>query len=60
MYPFKEKLVICLLSSIYIFDPRSGWMRLPDMNTTRSHVMCGLVTDREGNKKIVIAGGYSE
>ena len=43
----------------FIFDLRSGWRRLPDMIRARHSMMCGLVTDRRGNKKIVIAGGHS-
>ena len=45
--------------SVYLFHPADGWVRLPNMNRGRAHMMCGLVTDREGNKKIVVAGGYS-
>ena len=42
----------------YLFHPVNGWIKLPNMARSRSHPMCGLVTDREGNKKIVVAGGY--
>ena len=44
----------------YIFHPLDGWRKLPNMHRARGFMMCGLVTDREGNKKIVVAGGISE
>ena len=42
----------------YLFHPVNGWIKLPNMARSRSHPMCGLVTDGEANKKIVVAGGY--
>ena len=42
----------------YLFHPVNGWIKVPNMARGRSHPMCGLVTDRDGNRKIVVAGGY--
>merc|ERR1712241_560840 len=36
-----------------------GWEELPDMSRPRRDMMCGLVTDSSGNRKIIVAGGFS-
>ena len=56
--------ILCLIfrdmiyALAYLFHPVNGWIKLPNMARSRSHPMCGLVKDREANKKIVVAGGY--
>ena len=44
---------------VHLFHPLTGWKRLPDMTYAREFAMCGLVTNKAGGKKIVVAGGIS-
>ena len=44
--------------SAYLFNRRTGWERLQNMTIARHGVMCGLVTDNRGNRKVIISGGY--
>ena len=45
--------------SAHLFHPLTGWKRLPDMTYGREFPMCGLVTNKAGGKKIVVAGGLT-
>ena len=44
---------------MYQFNRKLGWEQLDDMSRVREFMMCGLVTDSGGNRKIVVAGGLS-
>lgn len=60
MHSLKKITQICDINIClaYLFHPLNGWMRLPNMYSHRVHMMCGVVTNKDGNKKIVLAGGY--
>ena len=48
-----------MFNLVHLFHPLTGWKRLPDMAYAREFTMCGLVTSKDGNKKIVVAGGLT-
>ena len=51
---------LCLVHNlVHLFNPLTGWKRLPDMTYGREWTMCGLVTNKAGGKKIVVAGGLT-
>ena len=52
-------IAIAHFIAVYQFHRDEGWEKLPDMLRKRHYMMCGLVTDNAGNRKIVVAGGVS-
>ena len=48
-----------MFNLVHLFHPLTGWKRLPDMAYGREWTMCGLVTNKAGGKKIVVAGGLT-
>ena len=47
-------------NAAYLFHRKTGWESLPNMSRNRRGMMCGLVTNSQGERKIVIAGGRGE
>ena len=45
------------LSSAYIYNRVTGWVRLPNMLEARSNMACGLIKRVGGEKEVVVVGG---
>ena len=55
----RQNHYLLLSFKAYFYNRETGWKQLQNMPRHRSHMICGLSTNDNGNSKIVVAGGTS-
>ena len=56
----KSKHCGCISFSIaaYFFNRERGWTQVPNMRNARRHPICGLATNKDGKRHLLVGGGY--